>query len=150
MSTWSSAVNPARLAAKFGMPTIGLNNSNDPRGLTFNLDYKDTWHGAAGAQVRLSEPWLLSFGVAYDSGFQDSSKVSPMLPVNSAWRFGLGVQNQVSKAFSWGIAAEYMYGGSLDVNEQSSATVALGGRGDLVGSYHPGILFLAAQLEWRL
>ena len=136
--------------SKFGMPTIGLNNSNDPRGLTFNLDYKDTWHGAAGAQVRLSEPWLLSFGVAYDSGFQDSSKVSPMLPVNSAWRFGLGVQNQVSKAFSWGIAAEYMYGGSLDVNEQSSATVALGGRGDLVGSYHPGIPFLAAQLEWRL
>jgi hypothetical protein len=36
--------------------------------------------------------------------------------------------------FSWGIAAEYLYGGTLDVTEQSSAPVAVGGRGDLVGS----------------
>jgi len=50
-----------------------------------------------------------------------------MLPVNSAWRFCIGAQHQISKTFSWGIAAEYLYGGTLDVTEQSSAPVAVGG-----------------------
>jgi len=133
----------------FGMPVIGINNTSNPASLTFNLHYKDTWHGAAGAQVRLSDPWLLNFGIAYDSGFQDSSKVSPMLPVNSAWRLGIGAQDQVGETFSWGVAAEYMYGGTLKVNEQSSVPVAVGGRGDLVGSYdNTGIVFFAGHVEW--
>jgi len=42
-----------------------------------------------------------------------------------------------------------MYGGTLDVNEQSTRPVELGGRGNLVGSYNNiGILFLAAYLNW--
>jgi hypothetical protein len=47
------------------------------------------------------------------------------------------------------LAAEYLYGGSLDTNLQSELPVALGGRGDLVGSYD-GIatLFLAAYFNW--
>jgi long-chain fatty acid transport protein len=69
--------------------------------------------------------------------------------VYDAWRFGAGVQNKVSKAFSWGAAAEYAYGGTLDVDRQSDVPVVLGGRGDLVGSYpDTGIFFLAANFNW--
>jgi hypothetical protein len=72
-----------------------------------------------------------------------------MLPVNDAWRFGAGVQNQVSKTFSWGVAAEYAYGGTLDVNLQSTSTVEGGGRGDLVGSFpDTGIFFIAFSFNW--
>ena len=91
----------------------------------------------------MSQPWLLNFGVAYDSGFQDSSNVSPLLPANWAWRFGTGAQNQVSKTFLWGLAAEYLYGGTLDTNLQSTV------RGNLIGSYKDiGTLFLAVYANW--
>ena len=135
--------------SKFGKVELGV-NSNNPTSLTTDLEFDDTWHGALGAQFRMSDAWLLNFGVAYDSKFQSGSTVSPMLPVNDVWRFGAGFQNQVSKTFSWGVAADYAYGGTLDVNKQSLLPVALGGRGDLVGSYpDTGMFFLAANFTWK-
>ncbi len=123
--------------------------SSNPVSLTKNLNFKDTWHVAAGAQYQMDAPWRLDFGVAYDSEFQDTP-VSPMLPANSMWRFGIGAQKQESKTFSWGLTAEYVYGGSLDVNKQSDTPVALGGRGNLVGSYdNIGIYFVAANFNWK-
>jgi long-chain fatty acid transport protein len=131
--------------SKFGQVQLGIDNASNPTGVTTELDFKDTWHVALGAQYRLSDPWLLNFGIAYDSEFQDSSSVSPLMPVNSAWRFGVGGQQQLSKTAFWGIAAEYLYGGTLDTNLRSKAPVALGGRGDVVGSYQDtGTLFVAA------
>jgi long-chain fatty acid transport protein len=136
--------------SKFGKVEVGIDSSN-PTSLTTNLDYKDTWHFAVGAQHRLSDLWTLNFGIAYDSGFQDSGNISPALPANAAWRFGVGGQHQMSKTFSWGIAGEYAYGGTLDVNKQSAAPVALGGRGNLVGAYdNTGIFFIAANFNWKL
>lgn len=134
--------------SKFGEPEVGV-NSNNPTSLTTDLEFDDTWHAALGAQCGLNEAWLLNFGVAYDSKFQSGSTVSPILPVNDSWRFGAGLQNQVSKMFSWGVAAEYAYAGTLDVNKQSSTPIALGGRGDLVGSFKDAaILFLAVHFNW--
>lgn len=136
--------------SKFGQVEVGIINSNDPQSLTQNLNFKDTWHVAAGAQYQLDAPWRLDFGVAYDSAFQDGSNVSPMLPANAAWRFGMGAQKQESKTFNWGFAAEYAYGGDLHVNRQSEAPVALGGRGDLVGSYErTAVVFLSANFNWK-
>ena len=103
--------------SEFGRPEIGLFAALGDTTLTKDLDYDDTWHYALGGQYRLSQPWLLNLGVAYDTGFQKDGQISPMLPSNSQWRFGVGVQNEVSETFDWGIAVEYMYGGTLDVNE---------------------------------
>jgi len=133
--------------SKFGKVEVGVDSSN-PTSHTTDLDYDDTWHVALGAQYSMSDAWMLNFGVAYDSKFQNGS-VSPTLPANDAWRFGAGVQNQVSKTFSWGVAAEYAYGGTLDVDKQSATPVALGGRGNLVGSYpDTGMFFLAFNFTW--
>jgi long-chain fatty acid transport protein len=135
--------------SRFGEVEIGI-DSPDPTSLTKNLDFKDTWHVALGAQYQLDSPWRLDFGVAYDSEFQDNAKVSPLLPANSAWRFGFGANRQESRSFSWGLAAEYVYGGTLHVNQVSELPVALGGRGDLVGSYEStGIFFLSANFNWK-
>jgi len=50
---------------------------------------------------------------------------------------------------SQGVAAEYAYGGTLDVDQQSASPVPTGGRGDLVGSYpDTGIFFLAFNFTW--
>jgi long-chain fatty acid transport protein len=135
--------------SKFGQVQLGLENALTSSSLTTSIPFKDTWHFAAGAQYRISDPWLLNFGIAYDSAFQ-SGNVSPLLPANSAWRFGVGAQHQAKKDFYWGFAAEYLYGGTLDVNLQSQAPVAAGGRGDLVGSYNSvGVLFLGAYGSWK-
>jgi long-chain fatty acid transport protein len=136
--------------SKFGQVELGIDDTNNPTSVTTSLNFKDTWHIAAGAQYHLSDPWLLNFGIAYDSGFQGSSNVSPLLPVNSAWRFGVGGQQQLSKTSYWGIAAEYLYGGTLDTKLQSRVPVVLGGRGNVVGSYdNTGTLFLAAYYNWQ-
>ena len=136
--------------SKFGQVQLGIDNATDPTSTTTDLDFKNTWHIALGAQYRLSEPWLINFGIAYDSECQDGSDVSPLLPVNAVWRFGVGAQHQVSDTFFWGIATEYLYGGTLDTKLQSNAPVALGGRGNLVGSYEDvSTFFLALYGNWK-
>jgi long-chain fatty acid transport protein len=135
--------------SKFGQVELGIDDTTNPTGVTTELDFKDTWHVALGAQYRLSDPWLLNVGIAYDSEFQDSSSVSPLMPVNAAWRFGVGGQQQLSKNAFWGVAAEYLYGGTLDTKLQSKLPVALGGRGNLEGSFNNiGTIFLAAYYNW--
>lgn len=121
--------------SRFGEVEIGIDDSNNPVGLTTAMPFEDTWHAAAGAQVQLSGPWKLNFGVAYDSGFQSGSRVTPLLPVNSAWRFGLGGEQQLSPSSKWGIAGSVIYGGTLEVEATGTLPPALGGRGSLVGEY---------------
>ena len=135
--------------SKFGQVEVSIDSSN-PTGVTTQLQFKDTWHGALGAQYRISEPWRLNFGVAYDSNMQPNPVVSPLLPVNAVWRFGAGAQNQVSKSFSWGFAGEYLYGGSVDLNKTHVVPVALGGRGNVQGSYNDvGTFFMSANFNWK-
>ncbi len=158
MASLFSQINPAwaLLASvgwqdwsEFGYVEVGI-DSNNPISLTTESRFKDTWHGALGGQYRLSEPWRLSFGVAYDSAFQKGSTVSPLIPANSAWRFGVGAQQQITKAFHWGAGAEYQWGGTLNVNKQSSVPVALGGRGNLQGSFRDvQALFVSANFGWN-
>ena len=133
--------------SKFGMLEVGLNDSGTPQ--TFDLHFKDTWHGALGAQFRPAPAWRLDAGVAYDSGFQDGNDVSPILPINAAWRFGLGFRKE-SEKFGWGASAEYGTGPSLQLNRQGTLPLALGGRGDVAGSYSPYTLFLVANADWKL
>ncbi|MBC7940243.1 MAG: outer membrane protein transport protein [Chitinophagaceae bacterium] len=134
--------------SRFGKVDVAVESSN-PTSLTTAGAFKDTWHVAAGAQYRPAAAWTISFGLAYDSEFQEGT-VSPALPVNSAWRFGVGAQMQSSKDFSWNVGATYLYGGTLDVSYTTRAPVATGGRGNLAGSYdNTGIVFLSASANWK-
>ena len=136
--------------SKFGLVQVGVDDATNPKSLTTDIPFRDTWHVAGGAQYQMSESWLLNFGIAYDSGFQPKSTVSPLLPANSAWRFGIGGQQQLSKGSYWGIAAEYLYGGTLNVDMRSVKPVLVGGRGDLVGSYNStGVIFVSAYYNWK-
>jgi long-chain fatty acid transport protein len=140
--------------SKFGMVEMSI-DSSAPKSTTANLDFKDTWHAALGAQYRFKPDWLLNFGMSYDSAFQKSSEVvTPILPTNEGWRFGVGVDNQVNKSFSWGVAGEYIYGGTQDVHKDSKLPVSGplgvgGGRGDLNGSYNnEQMFFISANAKW--
>ncbi len=78
-----------------------------------------------------------------------SPKIRQCAAAISAWRFGVGAQQQLSKTSFWGVAAEYMQGGNLDVDERGTVPVALGGRGNVSGSYdNIGTFFLAGSFNW--
>lgn len=130
--------------SEFGKVDVSLNTSDNPAGLTTDLKYNDTWHGALGVQYRISQPWLLTGGVAYDSSMLDNSNRSPALPLGWAWRFALGAQYEMRKDLRLGFAYEYLYSGSprIDVSRGPLA-------GTVVGEYPDmSIQFLTANIAW--
>jgi long-chain fatty acid transport protein len=135
--------------SKFGEVEVGI-DSNNPIGLSTELNLKDTWHISGGAQYKWSDSWLLNAGIAYDSGFQSNGSISLALPANAAWRFGIGGQKEESNAFNWGWSLSYLTGGTLRSNASGSVPVALGGRGNVVGSFEDvRVIFLALNFNWR-
>jgi len=66
-------------------------------------------------------------------------------------KFGeLEVRRIESKTFDWGSSFEYLYGGSLRTNIAGSVPVAVGGRGDVAGSFNNvGFRFVAAHCAWN-
>jgi len=121
--------------SEFGEVEIGIANTQDPTSLSSPLSFDDTWHVAVGAQYRMNDRWKANLGLAYDTGFQEDDEVSPLFPVNAAWRFGAGAERQASDSFKWGFTGEVLYGGNIDVDKRSTLPPVLGGRGDLVGGY---------------
>jgi long-chain fatty acid transport protein len=118
--------------------------------LTANLNFNDTWHVAGGVQYQWSDAWLFNAGIAYDSGWQDNGSVSLSLPVNAVWRFGVGGQKEESKTFGWGWGFSYTTHGNLHTDTSGSVPVAVGGRGDVVGSFNDvRYLFFAANFNWK-
>jgi long-chain fatty acid transport protein len=101
--------------SKFGMVGVSVSSEN-PTSLTADRKYKDTWHGALGAQLRITKPWLLSAGVAYDSTMVEEEDMTPDLPTGDAWRFGLGAQYRVSEKLSIGCDYELIWVGALDMD----------------------------------
>lgn len=129
--------------AKFGQVQVEI-NSTDPVSLTVQEKYKDTWHGAVGLQHRLTQICLLNFGVGYDSQFQETTNIPVAIPGNSAWRFGLGSKFETSKNLDLGLAFEYLYGGTMNVNNHGLVT------GDLTGQFrHVGVYFLSMNATWK-
>jgi len=98
---------------------------------TLELEYKDTWHGALGAQFKPSDKWLLSAGAAYDSAAVDDENRTVTLPMGAAWRFGFGAQYQISKSLNLGLAQTFMWLGDLGVDQGSDLSL----RGRVSGSY---------------
>jgi len=136
--------------SRFGRMQLGIDNTLNPSSVTTDLNFKDTWHVALGARYRLSQPWLLDFGVSYDSDFQDSDNISPLMPVNGSWRYAVGAQQQLTMTSLWGFGATYIYGGTLETNLQSDTPVESGGHGDLVGAYKDTATILVnAYYNWR-
>ena len=137
--------------SEFGETEIGIDNTQSPISLTNPLSFDDTWHAAVGAQYHTNDRWKVNFGLAYDSGFQDGNDVSPLFPVNSAWRFGIGGERQAGESFKWGFTTELLYGGNLHVDKRSMLPPVLGGRGDLGGSYDQTLgVVLTVYGNWTL
>jgi long-chain fatty acid transport protein len=130
--------------SEFGKIDVTVASENT---LTKNVDrqYKDTWHAAMGAQYQLSEPWLLSSGIAYDSEMVDEEDMTPDLPIGASWRFGVGGQYAWSKALTLNCAYDLIWMGDLamDVNRGPLA-------GRVAGEYESmAIHAIVLGLNWN-
>jgi long-chain fatty acid transport protein len=84
---------------------------------TVDLDYKDTWHVAFGADWNVAEEWLVTGGIAYDSSpIEDEDRVV-QLPMSDIWRFGVGGQWDWKESLKLGFAYELGWMGNLDVDQ---------------------------------
>jgi len=130
--------------SEYGKIDVSLSSTTNPA-LTTNLKYKDTWHGALGAQYRISAPWLITGGVAYDSSLMDESNRSASLPLGWAWRFAIGAQCDLRKDIQLGFAYEYLYSGSPRINASRGPL-----SGTLAGEYPDmSIQFFTANVTWK-
>ena len=129
--------------SQFGKVEVSVSDSNVD--MTAGLDYNDTWHVALGAQYRVSEPWLLTAGIAYDSSMLDDDERVPSLPVGETWRFALGTRYNWSQDVTLGAAYELAWGGDLDMDVNRGPLA-----GGVSGTYENTALHVASlNAEWR-
>jgi long-chain fatty acid transport protein len=111
--------------------------------VTIPRNWEDTYRYGVGFHYRVGEPWLVRFGVNYDTSPTRATDRTADLPVDSQLRFGAGFQNERGDVFSWG--AELLYADLGDAE-----IVSIGRVRDLVGSYKSNDYFGAAfNLQWR-
>jgi long-chain fatty acid transport protein len=110
---------------------------------TLPRNWEDTYRFGAGVHFRPSDPWLLRFGVTYDTSPTDAADRTADLPVDRQIRVAAGIQNQRTESFSWG--AQLLYADLGDAEIDSSGVL-----GNLVGSYSTNAYVgIAGNLQWR-
>jgi long-chain fatty acid transport protein len=130
--------------SRFGKVEVAVATS-PPSGITTELHYQDTWHGALGTRRRMGGAWLLSMGVGYDSPMVDDADRSLALPVGEAWRLAAGAQRQLGERFEVGFGYTFQALGSLPVDVDRGP---LSGR--VSGAYENAMIhILSLQGHWR-
>lgn len=130
--------------AAFGAAQVSLSNPDTQHSLTVQAGFINTWHGALGGQVQLSEPWQLHFGIAFDSSMTTDQDRTLMLAIASAWRFGLGAKWFVHQNWTLGLDYEFMWAGS------PSVTQSRGLAGTVSGTYaNTWFQFVAFNFIWK-
>jgi len=114
-------------------------------GLTATIprNWDDTNRYAVGFHYRVGDPWLLRFGVTYDTSPTGSLDRTADLPVDRQVRYGAGFQHEGSGRFGYGVDLVYADLGDAAIDSSSAL-------GDLVGSYKSNEYIAATfNLQWR-
>jgi len=128
----------------FGQTTLGISSKTE-RSLAVNLHFADTYQLAIGGQYRIAESWLWSAGFAYDSSPVSEENRVPTLPLDRNLRYGTGIQYEINRDVTFGIANEVLDAGPAPFNVKRGP---LAGR--VQGDFSTDLLdFLALNLIWK-
>jgi long-chain fatty acid transport protein len=94
----------------FGEFPIGI-SALKQRTVEANLHFSDTCQIAIGQQFRFGEKWLWSAGFAYDSSPVSRANRVPSLPIDRQLRYGTGIQYEINRDITAGVAWEFMDAG---------------------------------------
>jgi len=112
--------------------------------LTFN--FKDTWRASVGANYKMSEPWTLKLGVAYDqTPVPNAETRSVRLPDGDRYWFSVGAKYQVSRNGALDVGYTFVKARNVDINNvQNTATTF---SGNVVGSYKAHVNVFGVQYQ---
>ncbi len=128
----------------FGEFPIGI-SALKQRTVEANLHFSDTCQIAIGQQLRIGEKWLWSAGFAYDSSPVSRANRVPSLPVDRQLRYGTGVQYQINRDITAGVAWEFMDAGPAPYSARRGPLA-----GTIQGHYSTDYLnFVALNLIWK-
>jgi long-chain fatty acid transport protein len=102
-------------------------------------NWEDTWHFAGGIHYRLSAPWLLQCGIAYDTSPVSSGDRTADMPVDRQLRYAVGVLHNWSEKLTIGTQLEYIDAGSANINSSN-----------LLGEYDKNNIIVASiSFNWK-
>ena len=128
----------------FGEFPIGISAVNQ-RTVEANLYFSDTCQVAIGQQLRFGEKWLWSAGFAYDSSPVSKANRVPSLPVDRQLRYGTGIQYQINRDITAGLAWEFMDAGPAPYSARRGPLA-----GTLQGHYSTNYNnFVALNIIWK-
>ena len=110
--------------------------------LTFN--FNDTWRFALGANYKLSGPWTLRGGVAYDeSPVPNAEDRSVRVPDNDRYWLSFGATYRMSPASRFDFGYTFVSIEDADINNDQSARA----RGIVRGTYEASVHILSVQYQ---
>src|SRR5580693_1093233 len=92
---------------RFGEFRVGISATNQ-RTFDAKLHFSDTFQIAIGQQFRFAKKWLWSAGFVYDSSPFSQANRDAVLPVDRQLRYGTGIQYDISRDVTAGVAWEFM------------------------------------------
>jgi long-chain fatty acid transport protein len=106
---------------QFGLVGIAVNSAN-PKSLTTDFSYEDTWGIAAGGQFKVTPELMLSAGFAFDSSMVSDSDRTVSAPVGDQYRYAAGAQYRWNEHLTTGFSYELMWQGSLPLSQTRGLT----------------------------
>ena len=128
----------------FGEFPIGI-SARKQRTVEANLHFSDTCQIAIGQQFRFGEKWLWSAGFAYDSSPVSKTNRVPSLPLDRQLRYGTGIQYQINRDITAGLAWELLDAGPAPYSA-SRGPLAGTLQGHLSSDYYN---FVALHVIWK-
>jgi long-chain fatty acid transport protein len=108
-------------------------------------NWHNTWRLAIGGNYRLNDKWLLRAGYAHDpTPIPDAEHRSPRIPGTTRNWVGLGSRVTLKKGMDLDLGLAYALPQTYDIDTTDSSGH------NLKGEFESEILYLSAQLNWKL
>lgn len=131
--------------SEFGKSDITVKSASGSTKFTQDRNFDDTWHAAIGVRYRLSTPWMLMSGFAYDSSPVDDNDRTPDATLDRQLRYAFGAQYERSRDLTISAAYELVDLGDSRINQNQGPLV-----GELKLKMDPHWLhFFTINASWR-
>jgi len=126
--------------------TDGAQNGSTLSTLAFNFD--DTYRLSIGANYKLSQPWTLKVGLAYDqTPVPNAESRTVRLPDSDRYWLSFGAKYQASPKDVIDIGYSYIKASDADINNVQNNLAARQANGNVIGTYKASVNVFGLQYQ---